>query len=94
MFVFDKFNERAMSSHLLFVQYGGLLLGSESQGVPVVIMCNYSKGHAMPGNATEEALMIQLIAIHGTLGNRGLRIRELFCRLPCSLYTDIGGYLR
>ena len=77
------------------MQYGCLLLGLESWGLPVVIMWNYSKGHAMQGDVTEETLMIQLIAIHGTLGNRGLlRIRELFCRCPCSLSIDIGEYMR
>lgn len=63
-------------------------------GLPVVIMCHhYSKGQAMQSVA-EETLMIQLIAIHGTLDNRDLRIRELFCRLPCSLIIDTGDYMR
>lgn len=81
-----------MSRCLPFGQDSGLL-GLESRGLPVAITCHYSKGQAMQSVA-EETLMIQLTAIHGTFDNRDLRIRELFCRLPCSLIIDTGEYMR
>lgn len=76
-----------MSICLPFVQYGGLL-GLEIWVFPVLIMCSYSKGHAMQYSVMEETLMIEFIAIHGTSGNGDFRIKELFGRFPCSLITD------